>query len=611
MAKITLILSVITAVIALLGGFRWLLAEWRHWRNKRRWIAMILISILCPVYAYAEDLYIGQSSAGAGDGTSCANQRAISFFNTAGNWGVGANKISAGDTVYLCGTITTKMTVQAAGSAGNVITISPAPSQTTTFDATGQTGAMLNFAGNQYITLDGVTGDKVAGDTNYTLIFTNLASTGGDNTYAMYDNGGGSNVIIKHVKAIFTGSASSDDNGGCVFITSVSGGGYEVSHVWCTGTSEPNKHAQGITSFTGSGNGTSFTSASIIHHNWIEYIYHDGIRVDANASVYNNHLLDVKGSGHSDAIICQSGNYCQIYNNFLDNASDLYLDNILNNTRSHVRVYNNVVVNSTAFGIDIVAEGGASSGWDDVVIANNTFWNISGSPIRGSPGTALTNFVWLNNILSSPSGSYENITLDSVTSITFASATSWDYNAYGTGGSLYPDIANLAVGQIYTLAELQALSPARETNGRVGNVTFVNSGSGDLHLASGDTVAQGNGVDLTSTYSYLTTDKDGVARPSGSAWDLGAYEYVATTTNGLALFLRSVEVLIPLSGIAWHFRRGIASVLTYIRLSVQLVMALIVVPHLVLAGRTTALITVNVANRTMALLGTQKGTSWH
>jgi hypothetical protein len=45
----------------------------------------------------------------------------------------------------------------------------------------------------------------------------------------------------------------------------------------------------------------------------------------------------------------------------------------------------------------------------------------------------------------------------------------------------------------------------------------------DFHLASGDTTLKDAGTPMAS---YFTTDKDGVTRPQGSAWDIGGYEYV-------------------------------------------------------------------------------------
>ncbi len=60
---------------------------------------------LCTGVAKANDIYIAQSAAGSANGSNCANAYAATFFNTAANWGSGANKIGPGTTVHLCGTI--------------------------------------------------------------------------------------------------------------------------------------------------------------------------------------------------------------------------------------------------------------------------------------------------------------------------------------------------------------------------------------------------------------------------------------------------------------------------------------------------------------------------
>jgi len=71
----------------------------------------------------AANVYIAQSVAGTADGSSCANAKAVSFFNTAANWGTGAGQIGPGTTAHLCGTISTSLVAQGSGSAGNPITI--------------------------------------------------------------------------------------------------------------------------------------------------------------------------------------------------------------------------------------------------------------------------------------------------------------------------------------------------------------------------------------------------------------------------------------------------------------------------------------------------------
>lgn len=52
------------------------------------------------------------------------------------------------------------------------------------------------------------------------------------------------------------------------------------------------------------------------------------------------------------------------------------------------------------------------------------------------------------------------------------------------------------------------------------NPNFVNAGSGDFHLQAGSAA-----IDTGITIAAVTSDKDGVARPKGAAYDIGAYEY--------------------------------------------------------------------------------------
>jgi hypothetical protein len=53
--------------------------------------------------------------------------------------------------------------------------------------------------------------------------------------------------------------------------------------------------------------------------------------------------------------------------------------------------------------------------------------------------------------------------------------------------------------------------------------TFVDPASGDYRLVAGDTMLIDQGQNLAGV--GVTTDKDGLARPQGTAYDIGAYEY--------------------------------------------------------------------------------------
>ena len=54
------------------------------------------------------------------------------------------------------------------------------------------------------------------------------------------------------------------------------------------------------------------------------------------------------------------------------------------------------------------------------------------------------------------------------------------------------------------------------------NKIFVNPSAKDFHLKAGSPAID-RGINLSS---YFTTDKDGISRPQGAGWDIGAYEYV-------------------------------------------------------------------------------------
>jgi hypothetical protein len=71
----------------------------------------------------ASAIYLAQNAQGASDGTSCANARPASWFNSGSNWGSGSTQITPGSTVYLCGSISTSLTFQGSGVSGSPITV--------------------------------------------------------------------------------------------------------------------------------------------------------------------------------------------------------------------------------------------------------------------------------------------------------------------------------------------------------------------------------------------------------------------------------------------------------------------------------------------------------
>jgi hypothetical protein len=59
----------------------------------------------------------------------------------------------------------------------------------------------------------------------------------------------------------------------------------------------------------------------------------------------------------------------------------------------------------------------------------------------------------------------------------------------------------------------------------------VNLAGNDYHLLATSTAAIDRGISPSYLTSVYTTDKDGVTRPQGSAWDIGAYEFTTGVTE--------------------------------------------------------------------------------
>jgi hypothetical protein len=150
-------------------------------------------------------LYVGQNTAGADTGAGCANAHSAAWFNTPGNWGVGAAQIAPGDTVHLCGTFAgsggqTMLTTQANGSNGAPITIFLEPGVLFTAPYWGNSfnSGAINVP-NNYITVDGGTNGTIQNTLNGTP---GASCLGGGCSYQQGTIGifaSGANVIIQNL----------------------------------------------------------------------------------------------------------------------------------------------------------------------------------------------------------------------------------------------------------------------------------------------------------------------------------------------------------------------------------------------------------------------------
>jgi len=497
--------------------------------------AILLFFTVCAI-AHSEDLYLASANSGAADGTSCANARVYTWFNSSGNWGSGAGKISAGDTVHLCGTITAAegaqaLAFQASGSSGSPITLyfeADAILQSPRFAGSGGgvgCGGGICIFNRSYVVVDGGVNGIVRntnnGDaltynsysvgidgyscTNCTvknlsiiniLVKTTTASTSpGDQTHAITMSGSGwlveNNIIHDCGWCIFqnftNGDANIDIHGNDI---------YNMDHGWMLATAGANAATGPIEFHNNRVHDTANWDATgcAYHHDGIHTFGVSGSSIDG-LSVYNNYFYGNWGSCPTGFIYFESGS----------------------SNPTHLRswkVFNNVGVVGAGSGLNTNGWFGLFSGESgSQLVANNTIIGPNNTDnsicysIQGMSGLTFKNNVVTN--CGDPVG------------ISSSTVSELDYNLYGTscgnGGNCF----------IWNGSFLGSFAAWKSASGGDANAIQNNSpllnADGTPQLSSPAIAA---GANLTSLgITALNSDKSGIARPATGAWDIGAYQY--------------------------------------------------------------------------------------
>ncbi len=229
---------------------------------------------------------------------------------------------------------------------------------------------------------------------------------------------------------------------------------------------------------------------------------------------------------HSDAIGPIHGtSYGWIYNNRITDMIEGIYFTYLNNGNSYWSIINNLLIgmwgqpNGSGEGAIILYDS------DHFNIYNNTIFGVGNkngwlrgiwlgqnAGSKGSPNNTVKN----NIVYSLGADIYlgtENAASDS--------GTVWDYNIIYTPNNL--DSMDKA-GVAKTWSQWQAAG--YDTHGSNSAPSFVQPAGIDptalnLKMNSNDTVAKNTG-----TTGILFFDLENISKPQGSAWDIGAYEYV-------------------------------------------------------------------------------------
>lgn len=517
----------------------------------------ILAVALLISTAFGEDLYLAQGASGLNDASSCANAKAISFFNGAGNWGAGAGKISPGDTVHLCGGISgiagsNLMIAQGGGTIGNPITV---------FFEVGASlqapyfGTAINLSGHDYLIVDGGTpcGTNQGGTVsvnicNGTIQNTNNGSALTNKQHSEFIQAKPcNNCEIKnlalinnyiHVQCETTGC---DTAAGTVENAAINMQGHDSSvhdnliHdcSWCVNdqaaTGDVNvsfynnniyNAAHGIALF----GGVTWPGPVIIYNNRI----HD----------YQNWDTGVADAYHADGIHAFGMNLAAIYihENYFTTANPccitahIFLEGTSGGsqwtTGGSYFIFNNVFLEPTG---DVNGLVQPYLGSNTSILYNNTLVGPGSTTgfLLGPSGIAikiLNNAITTGNILMNLNGDLGT---------TFTSApTDLDYQAYANCGGFNCLWWHVATANFATW---QANCDGCDTHSTLGASLNLNS-DGSETIASVNMI--GKGKNLTSLCSgNLTTlcnDILGQARPSSDPWDIGAYQF--SGTSGTILF---------------------------------------------------------------------------
>jgi hypothetical protein len=241
------------------------------------------------------------------------------------------------------------------------------------------------------------------------------------------------------------------------------------------------------------------------HANYI-WIYHNGDgKTVSNVNIYNNFIYNDGTPYESSGCI-----------HFEITGPDTHFENI--------RIYNNVIHN-VDYAIAIYFTFYNTGSYDGVYIYGNTIRQDTGHGFQGGAigligngaGRYYTDVYIKNNIISSTFGSSVAISLykNMITNLNI------DYNLYQeTNASAFQSDGNT----FQSWAAFKTATGQSETHsiGITSDPLFTDIEEHNFRLSSESSPAHDTGANLGSPYNI---DMDNISRPSGGAWDMGAYEY--------------------------------------------------------------------------------------
>lgn len=265
----------------------------------------------------------------------------------------------------------------------------------------------------------------------------------------------------------------------------------------------------------------------------------DGITAQRFADKYGNGTIDLhNGQGPVDDITIQNSTFIDngshtaqdhhiylatgvtnvtIRNNLFIRAAGSAIQAYHSPASSGIKIYNNVMIGGTlkcSQSKSNPCSASATQHWGLIIgdakatqIYNNTIYGMQYG-IDFSYGTTSTGpYTVKNNLIVNSTAA--GIRVASAYAPYFTS----DYNGFsGNSSDINWKGANMSAPQF-------AAATSNERHAVRATPMFVNAAGGDFHLNAGSPM-----IDKATPMTLFNTDKDGVARPSGLGFDIGAYE---------------------------------------------------------------------------------------
>jgi hypothetical protein len=282
----------------------------------------------------------------------------------------------------------------------------------------------------------------------------------------------------------------------------------------------------------GRGHGYNGLAGLIIHHVLVERNHNNFLMGEGSYDLHDSILRDWRGPGvaHPDGI--QGGiDNVRIWNNIISRScpsgSMLYPD--LNCSQANFFLVNNVLFGDytdISFSID---NAPLQLELAHVIVANNTFYGRKALTFavinHGRPNRRLIDWTIKNNLFYSGAACSPQAAAFSTGGCEFQEAdVQFDYNvvcgpskSVNFRGARYRDAEALSgsTGYRHNLSSAPRL---------------VSLTQADFHLDQSDTIAKNGGTDLSGLTRFvpaISSDLEGVPRPPGFTWDIGAHEYRA------------------------------------------------------------------------------------